>query len=175
MPARLEPLPPEQWDDLVKALATRPPEGGERALNIFTTLDRHPDLFRRWVALGGALLNGKLDSRRRELVILRTAHHCQSDYEWAQHVPIAASVGVEQEEIDALQNRLDSHQWVETDLLILEAADELHETFGLTDRTWHRLSDHFDAPSLIELVMLVAFYHLVALMISALQIQIEDF
>lgn len=173
MTPRLEPLPPDEWDELVRSLATRSPEGDEKALNIFTTIDRHPDLFRRWLALGGALLDGKLEARRRELVILRTAHLISSDYERAQHEPIASALGIGPEEIRSLRAPLDSHDWPEPDLAVLQATDELHERYSLSDATWEKLCRHLDGATLIELVMLVGYYHLVGLLISALQIQIE--
>jgi hypothetical protein len=45
--------------------------------NIFTTLVRHPGLFRKWTPFGGKLLAGKLATRDRELLILRTGWLCQ--------------------------------------------------------------------------------------------------
>ena len=63
-------------------------------MNIFTTLVRHPGLFRKWLPFGGKLLAGKLPPRDRELLILRTGWNTRADYEWHQHVRIArASLG----------------------------------------------------------------------------------
>jgi alkylhydroperoxidase family enzyme len=173
MPPRLQPLPPDEWDDLLKAVVSRSPGGAEKPLNIFTTLGRHPELFRRWLGFGGALLDGKLEARQRELVILRTAHHCSSEYEWVQHVPLARAVGIDDEEIESLRGALDAHAWNDSDRVVLKAADELHDKFSLSDDTWEDLSSRLDDATLIELVMLVGQYHLVALTVSALQIQVE--
>src|SRR2546423_11677306 len=63
------------------------------ASNIFATLVRHPGLFRHWLPFGGKLLAGKLPGRERELLILRTAWNCRSDYEWGQHVLIGRAAG----------------------------------------------------------------------------------
>ena len=49
-----------------------------------------PELFRRWLGFGGALLAGTLPGRLRELVILRTAYRFDGAYEWAQHIEIGA-------------------------------------------------------------------------------------
>ncbi|MGH9030064.1 MAG: carboxymuconolactone decarboxylase family protein [Acidimicrobiales bacterium] len=170
---RLSPLPPEQWDDSLKALLEHSPGGLERPLDIFTTLARHPNLFRRWLGFGGALLEGKLEPRQRELVILRTAHNCGSDYEWTQHVPMARAVGVRDGEVESVRKPLEAGGWSDADGALLRAADELHENFGLSDETWARLTRNLDPARCIELVMLVGQYHLVALTISALQIEIE--
>src|SRR5205085_7628567 len=70
------------------------------ASNIFTTLVRHPGLFRKWMPFGGKLLGGgKLPPRDRELLILRTGWRCRSEYEWGQHVRLARDAGLTDEEI----------------------------------------------------------------------------
>jgi 4-carboxymuconolactone decarboxylase len=171
--ARIEPLPSEEWDDLLRALVDNSPGGTHRPLNIFTTLGRNPELFRKWLGFGGALLGGKLDERDRELLILRTAHRCHSDYEWVQHVPLAKAAGLGEEEIRWLAAPLEEGRWSHDDASLLRAADELHDEFGLSDETWAQLSSRFDPPRLIELVMLVGQYHLVALAVSALEIELE--
>lgn len=171
---RIQPLPREEWDELLQALLSRSLGGAERPLNIFTTLARHPELFRRWLAFGGALLAGKLSGRHRELVILRIAHHCDSAYEWAQHVPLAKAAGIEDEEIEALRGSVSSGQWEATDLLVLNAADELSSDATISDPTWEALSRRFDDASLIELVMLVGQYRLVAMTVRTLGIQLEE-
>src|SRR5262249_17456488 len=73
---------------------------GSLRLNIFRTLVHHPGLFRKWLPFGGKLLaGGKLSARDRELVILRTAFRCRARYEWAQHVAIARTAGLTDDEI----------------------------------------------------------------------------
>lgn len=171
---RIEPLPREEWDELLRALPSRSLGGDERPLNIFTTLARHPELFRRWLGFGGALLDGKLSGRHRELVILRTAHRCDSAYEWAQHVPLAKAVGVEEDEIESLRGPLISRRWEATDLLMLQAADEMNSEGTIGDATWESLARHLDEASLIELVMLVGQYRLVAMTVRTLGIQLEE-
>src|SRR5271156_5605277 len=97
---RIPPLPSDQWPESVTGTleALQGPDG--QVLNIFATFARHPRLFKRWLALGGQLLQGsELPARDRELLILRCAWHCRSDYEWGQHVRIAATAGISEEEI----------------------------------------------------------------------------
>ena len=67
--------------------------------NIFTTLVRAPDVFRRWLPFGGALLRGSLPARDRELLILRTAVNCTAPYEWGQHVRLGRLAGLTDDEI----------------------------------------------------------------------------
>ena len=90
---RLAPLEQHEWDDFLTRLVDAS-GGPDHALNIFTTLGHHPELFRRWISFGGALLAGQLPGRVRELAILRTAVRAQADYEWAHHAPMATELGV---------------------------------------------------------------------------------
>src|SRR5437763_15082056 len=96
---RIPPLPANERDEQQSELL-----GGVGALtgpatNIFDTLVRHPGLVRKWLPFGGKLLAGKLPPRDRELLILRTASHCRSAYEWGQHVSIGRSAGLTHDEI----------------------------------------------------------------------------
>ena len=72
-PPRLEPVPSDQWDERLTRLLTSAPGGTEEPMHLFTTLAHQPELFRRWLGFGGALLAGRLPGRLRELVILRAA------------------------------------------------------------------------------------------------------
>lgn len=172
---RIEPLPPERWDDRLRRVVESMPGGAERPMNIFTTLARHEDLFRTWIRFGGTLLQGgRLPARERELAILRTGHLCSSEYEWAQHVIIGRMAGLEDDEIEAVREDLGAREWSDGDRLVLEATDELHATSTLSDATWARLAERYDEHQLIELPMLVGHYHMVAFALNALRVQVEE-
>ncbi|GGO76732.1 carboxymuconolactone decarboxylase [Nonomuraea cavernae] len=158
----MQPLPPEQWDDFQKA----------NPLNVFTTLARHPTLYRAWLRFGGALLYGTLPARDRELAILRTAHHRGSAYEWAQHVRIAREAGLSDQEIESVRQA--DATWEPADRLVLRVADELHTGGDLSDATWAALCERYDEPGRIELVMLVAHYDMLAVVLNTLRVRIED-
>ncbi len=171
---RIAPLPPSEWDEFLRGVLAAMPGGTERPMNVFTTLARAPQLFRPWIGFGGALLGrGRLSARDRELAILRTAHNCASGYEWAQHVVLAREAGVDDAEVAALRDDLDAHHWSGAERALLEAADELHASATLGDVTWGALSEVYDEAQLIELVMLVGQYHMVAFALNALRVQIE--
>lgn len=172
-PPRIEPLARRDWDDLQVLLADVA-GGPEHALNIFTTLGRHPELFRAFVGFGGALLDGRLPGRVRELSILRTAALCGADYEWHHHARAAAQAGVAAEEVAALRLPLSDHPWPEEDLVVLRAVDEMHERWALDDDAWAAVHAVLGDAGAIELVMLVGQYHLVALTLRSLRIAVED-
>ncbi len=141
--------------------------------NIFTTLVRAPGLFRRWLPFGGKLLRGKLPGRERELLILRTAWNCQAEYEWGQHVIIGSNEGVTADEVRRIASR-DLDGWNAADAVLVQAADDLHEDFCLSDATWAELAGRYDTEQLIEIPMLVGHYHLVAMTLNSLGVALDD-
>src|SRR6266566_5379480 len=96
---RIPPLGDDEMNEEKSALLEEVRLPNAEAVNIFATLVRHPGLFRRWMPFAGKLLAGKLPARDRELLILRTAWRCRSDYEWGQHVLMARSIGITDDEI----------------------------------------------------------------------------
>jgi 4-carboxymuconolactone decarboxylase len=144
-------------------------------LNIFATMVRHPQLFKRWVPFGAVLLvQGSLPSRDRELLILRTAHRCSCTYEWRHHEEIAAVVGLTGEEISAVREDPGWTGWSTFDRTLLQAADELHDDQAISDSTWSTLASRYDQAQLIEVPMLVGQYHGTAFTLNSLGIQLED-
>src|SRR2546423_11031403 len=144
------------------------------ASNIFDTLVRYPGLFRKWLPFGGKLLSGKLPARDRELLILRTGWHCQSAYEWGQHVLIARSVGITDEEMERVTEGPQAQGWDPFERVLLTAADELHQDACISDATWAGLAERYDERQLIELPMLVGHYHMVAFTLNSLGVERED-
>src|SRR3984885_2561558 len=110
-PARIAPLPASQWDERLSRLLSASPGGTDEPMHIFTTLAHQPDLFRRWLGFGGALLSGRLPGRLRELIILRTAYRFDGRYEWAHHIELGAAAGITPEETAALGDDLDVLAW----------------------------------------------------------------
>ncbi|HLM64002.1 MAG TPA: carboxymuconolactone decarboxylase family protein [Acidimicrobiales bacterium] len=173
-PPRLAPLPPGEQDEVARELLAQATGAGGATVNIFATLVRHPGLFRRWLPFGGKLLSGKLPARDRELMILRTGWLCGSEYEWAQHVPIARRAGLGDAEIDRVPAGPDAPGWSEADATLLRAADELHADHRIGDATWAALAGRYDERQLIEVPMLVGHYHMVAFTLNSLGVPLED-
>jgi alkylhydroperoxidase family enzyme len=171
---RVPPLAPQEWDDSLRSLLEATPGAFGKPLNIFATLARAPQLFWRWLGFAGALLDGRLPPRLREIAILRTARLCGSDYEWVQHVPIAETAGLSGDEIAALRGPIDPSRWTEEEAVVLRASDELYDGGDLADETWAMLCRHFDDASTIELVVLVGHYQLLATTLRTLRIQLES-
>lgn len=171
---RIPPLPEDERDDQARELLDQAGVRPGGAANIFTTLVRHPGLFRRWLPFGGKLLAGKLPPRDRELLILRTGWNCGSTYEWAQHVLIARTAGLGDEEIARVKDGPGAAGWSAADATLLRAADELHADARISDATWAALAAAYDQRQMIEVPMLVGHYHLVGFTLNSLGVQVED-
>jgi len=175
---RIPPLPPDEWDGDIKRILEAVPAGIEGNLgenNIFPTFARHPDLFRAWLRFAGYLLtSGKLSGPERELLILRTALNCRSDYEWGQHVRISLAGGIDRETIDRVLEGPDADGWSPHEAALLRAADELHESSRISDETWEALAETYDTERLIEATMLVGHYHMVAFALNTFGVELDE-
>src|SRR5512137_465045 len=77
-----------------------------RKLNVARMIANASDaVFQNFSRLGNALMTrGKLNGKLREIAILRNARVCNSLYEYTQHVPIAKSADVSDEELIGIDN-----------------------------------------------------------------------
>jgi 4-carboxymuconolactone decarboxylase len=174
---RIEPLPQDEWDDELRGILERRVAPAHVALgehNIFATLARNKRLFTAWMPFAGQLLaRGVLPARERELLILRTAQNCGSDYEWGQHVRIGLAAGLSRAEIDRVAVGPSDDDWSEEDRVLLCAADELHTENKISDPTWTRLATRYDEQAMIEIAVLVGQYHLVAFALNSLEVELD--
>jgi alkylhydroperoxidase family enzyme len=136
-------------------------------------LARQPDLFRRWIGFGGALLSGRRPGRLRELLILRTAFRFDGRYEWAHHIELATAQGITREELSALGGDLSLVGWDPFERAALTAVDETADLGAVTDGTWTVLAQRLDDGELVELVMLVAHYLMLSTVLRSLRVPLE--
>jgi alkylhydroperoxidase family enzyme len=142
-------------------------------MHIFTTLAQAPELFRRWLGFGGALLSGRLSGRVRELVILRTAYRFDGRYEWAHHIELGEAQGVTRAEIEALGGSVDSVAWNHFERAVLAAVDETADVGAVTDPTWAILASQLENGELLELLMLIAHYLMLSTVLRSLRVPLE--
>lgn len=146
---------------------------GAPARNVFWTIARHEHLYQGWSAFSRRLFRGELPVRDRELVILRTALHGKSPYEWAQHNLVAKQFGFTDEEILRIA-KPEIEGWSPKEAALLRAADELEYQVELSDATWDELSKHYDTHKMIEIVLLPGYYRMVACFLNTIRVPLED-
>ena len=166
-------LPP--LDDAALDAEIRAAFGPGPVLNIFRTLAHHPKLLKRWLVFGNHVLaKSTLPPRDRELLILRSGWRCRAPYEWAQHIVIARTSGISDEEIVRVAEGPDASGWDPFDALLLRAADELHTDQELSDETWTALAGRYDEQQLLDLVFTVGQYHLVSMALNTFRVERDD-
>ena len=171
--SRIAPLPPGEWNDEQRELLTR--GHPSRVLNVFATLVRHQDLYRRWMPFANhVLFKSSLPPREREMAILRIGWLCRSGYEFHQHTRIGKQAGLSDEEIERLKGSPDATGWTEAESALLRAVDDLHGDQFISEETWQRLGKHYSTNQVIDLVFAVGQYTLVSMALNSFGVQIEE-
>jgi 4-carboxymuconolactone decarboxylase len=183
---RLEPLPRERLDDAAQAalreafpgqVADRFLSTGPDALavpNAITTMLHHPELAGPFLTYNNVLLwKPALEHRWRELMVLRVARRTRSEYEWAQHVRLAARYGVASDDVDAIAEDREAEGWTPLERDLVLATDQLIDRYRIDDETWARLAEHLDERQLVEVVFVVGTYTCLAMAFNSFGLQLE--
>jgi len=173
MAARIAPLEPPYAPEIQTFLDKwMPPGTGRPPLALFRTLVRHPLLSERLRPLGAFILGkSRIPPRVRELLILRTSVRNGAEYEWGVHVSaFAAAVGLDEDAVHATV----AAEPAGADAPILRFVDELCDRGTVADATWAELAARFSPEELLEMLAVVGFYHLIAFVANATQIERED-
>ena len=143
--------------------------------NVLTTLGRHRRLFRSWLRFAARLMPyGTLDRADTELVILRVAVGCGSDYEWYQHVRLARRAGLTAEQIVRVGAGPDAPGWTDHQRALLRATDQLIADRSVDEAVWERLRETYDERRLIEMCLLAGHYAMLAGALNALGVRPES-
>ncbi len=168
---RVAPLRDDELSDEQREMLSR---GNLPPLNIFRTLVRYPELYRKWSSFGAHLLaRSTLAAREREILILRIGHLCDAGYEFYQHTAIGKKAGISEAEIEQIKIGPDAPGWSAFERTLLVAADELHGNQFLSDGTWQALSERYDTRQLFDLIFTVGQYTMVSMALNSLGVQIE--
>jgi alkylhydroperoxidase family enzyme len=170
------PLVSPPYDARVAEVMDKVDLGALSPVNLMRTLAHQPRLFGNLMALGGSLMyRSALDARLREIAILRTAARTRCEYEWGMHVslfrePCRLTVA----ELASLQyGSPDDACWGDAERLVVRVADELHETSTLGEGTWQALAAAHDPPVIVELLVTVGNYRMLAQVLNACGVPLE--
>lgn len=172
--ARVPILEKTQIDGELRTTFEKMETRGNRVLNIFKVMAHCPDVGRDFLKLGNSLLfRGKLDSRLRELAILRVGHLAQANYEWTQHVAVAKRVGVPETQINAVPQWQDSDQFTAAEQAILQYTDEVADNIRVSDETFQKIKALLTEEQIVELTTVIGYYGMVSRILEALQVELE--
>ena len=170
--ARLPYVEIESAPPAVKEMLERLPA----KLNIFKIMAHAETNFRPLIMLGTSILTQQqLPAKLRELAILRVARLSRAEYEWVQHVPIAKMSGASDEQVAALErDDATAACFDPVDRVVLRATDEIVRDGGPSDATFAELRSHFSHREIVELVLAVGFYMVMARLMISTRIDIEE-
>jgi 4-carboxymuconolactone decarboxylase len=177
--ARIAPLDPPYQPEIEAMLAKwMPPGAAVEPLQLFRLLARNPEFMSRMRPLGAGILGSasSIDPHEREIVIDRVCARCGCEYEWGVHVTsFGAAHGISPEQIHAtVTGAAEDAVWSERDSLLIQLADALHDHAAVSDTLWARLAAHWTPEQLMELIIIVGWYHLISFMANAARIPLED-
>ena len=148
-----------------RATRTAPPA-------IFTTLGRGRGLFWGWLHFAGRLMpGGKFPRRETELVILRVACLRGCDYEFEHHVRLGARAGVTADDVERVRVGSAGEGWSGQERLLMQVTEELVGTRDLGDATWAELRASYDERTVIEILLLIGHYDMLATTLMTLRLQ----
>jgi len=144
-------------------------------LNVFRMMAHADTCFRPLLQLGTAILARQaLAPMVRELVILLVGRRSPAPYEWTQHVPIARATGASEAQIAATeQGALDAECFDERTRAALRATAELLERPRLSDGTFAELERHFPAREIVELLLTVGYYMMIARLLESTAVDLD--
>ena len=159
--------------DFEPGLAKRLAELWGAPPNLYRCLSNHPALVAAWTEFSKMLRHDTRTPRAlRELVILLGGQLMRSEYEWAQHLPMARSAGVREAQLQNLSNWKTSAEFDEREMAALELAEAV--TNGrVSDDVHARARRHFDEHDYVELAAVAAFYAMVARMLDAMGVPLD--
>lgn len=170
---RIRPIEPPYGPEIAVLLASMMPPGVV-PLRLFRSLAHNPRVLGK-IRAGNLLDRGALDRVDREIAILRTTARCRSEYEWGVHVTVFGQrFGIPEEKLagTVLWDSRDP-RWAEREGAIVRLVDELHDSASVSDPLWVEIESAFAHDQIVELLVLIGFYHTISFVTNALSIDLE--
>ena len=173
---RLAPMTHEESSFGIRVLRVVIAKVGKlEASNLFLMLMRNFRLFWAWLNFAKRMMPfGQLPRRDSEIAILRVGWNTRSRYEWGQHVDIGMRAGVTPEEIVRVTKGPDAEGWEPHITALLSACDEIDKDRMITEPTWQILAAHYPEKLLLELVMVINHYYMLAGVLNSTGLVLDE-
>lgn len=176
--SRINPLEPLFTPEVAEELARWQGNGSE-PIALFRTLAHHLPLARAMYPIGFYFLGrtSPLEIRDREIVIDRVCARCGCEYEWGVHARIfGKAAGLGEDELAAtVVGDADASCWTDSDRLLIQMVDELHDTGRLSDDLWASMAARWTPEQLLNLIVLAGWYHAISYVASGVRVPLEEF
>lgn len=147
---------------------------GRSVLNLYRVLANQPPALEAFLGMSRYVRSASsLDPGLRELAILATAHELGQVYEVAHHTEAARLAGVSAEKLEAVApggavGVLTTHERA-----AVEFAKQAAHTRSCDDATFEHLRSLFSAEEIVDLVLTTGWYHLCAVILGSLRVELE--
>jgi len=147
---------------------------GRPVLNLYGVLANQPPALAAFLEMSHYVRDSSsLDPGLRELVILATAHQLDQEYEVAHHTAAATRVGVPAAKIAAAGRTGSAKDMSPAEACAVDFARQVAKTRTCDDLLFSKLEVYFSPPQIVDLVVTTAWYHLCAVILSSLKVELE--
>lgn len=148
--------------------------GRKEVPDIFKLLYLQPRVFWSWLYFASKMMpHGRLLSRDREIVILRVAWLCRCRYEWGQHIEIGLKNGLKDQDVINISKGVEAFG-DEKEKTLIQACNEMIQQQTVSQQTLDVLNQYYTDQLLIELLLLIGHYQMLAGVINSSGLQLEE-
>ena len=148
---------------------------GRPLLNLYRVLANQPPALAAFLEMSRYVRSGSsLDPGLRELAILATAHELRQEYEVAHHTEAAGRAGVDSAKLAAVTSGGSPDALSAAERCAVEFARQAAHTRSSDEAMFRRLQSLFSTEEIVDLVVTTAWYHLCAVILGSLQVELEQ-
>lgn len=145
-----------------------------RILNLHRVLANNPPALHAFMGMSRYVRDdSSLPDSLRELAVLTVAHALKSEYELHQHSPIARRLGITEVQLRELPNWRKSTNFSAVQRAVIAFASEATTKRRVSDASFAEVTDHLPRPQVVDLAIIVGWYHLCHVLIDSLAVEIE--
>ena len=156
--------------DLGEALAAFGVDA-DSATNLVRTLARHPEALAGLAPLAGYVRERAMATAvDQTLLALRVAWLSRSEAMWAEQAAEAQVFGFREDDLRRIAEGPDAG-WGAWDTTVLQAADELYRDSFVSDATWSKLAQLYNARQIVDVIFTVAEHTMLGMIANSLGVQ----
>jgi 4-carboxymuconolactone decarboxylase len=147
---------------------------GRPVLNLYRELANQPPALAAFLEMSRYVRSGSsLDPGLRELAILATAHELGQQYEVAHHTEAAIGVAVDPAKVAAVAPAGSLDTLTAAERCAVEFARQAAHTRSCDDAMFGEMQSLFSTEEIVDLVVTTGWYHLCAVILGSLRVEIE--
>lgn len=147
---------------------------GRPLLNLYRILANQPRALRAFLGMSRYIRDeNPLPVRLRELVTLATAHALGVRYEQVHHLASARRAGVPEEKLAAFPAWQTSGAFDAAERAAMTYAHEIATSRRVAAGTFDALRAHYDPAQIVDLTLIVGWYHLCGVVLVPLEVDVE--